>query len=414
MKPRTNSMMMAADSGRYHPAGKSQKGGITSGKAKGGIKGGTREILSNITNNNNNKKISDGNAKLPYHRPMPLQEAKKQQLSSKNLISDKKRPPSLMIENEALPSQNNSMVTKTKAKTIKKIKRKSNMVMAEDTKKPSHPCLLAYENIDENDFGDPQCVAEYVNDIYQYFLEKEKDAVDPYYLNKQVEISYKMRAILVDWLVEVHRMFKLIPETLFLAVSMVDRFLSVSMVSKDQLQLLGVTAMFIASKCEEIYAPECMDFVYVSDGACTKQQILKMEQTLLNTLHFNITHPTQLHFLRRYSKASGSDYLLHTLCKYLIEMSLLDYYLLKCAPSLISAASVYLGRMMVGKGPFWTATLEHYTSYKEAQVRECAGLLNAFLKKSQKLNLKAIKVKYSLEKFGKVSEIPFVEIMELS
>lgn len=231
---------------------------------------------------------------------------------------------------------------KSKAKTNKKTKkRKSDPMMldTEDTRDNSVPNLpvIAYEDIDQKDCGDPQSVVEYVTDIYNYLMEKEKDAVDPYYLNNQLEVNEKMRAVLVDWLVEVHRMFKLIPETLFLCVSLVDRYLSVTQVTRDNLQLVGVTAMFIASKYEEIYAPECMDFVYVSDGACTKQQILKMEQTLLNTLQFNITHPTPVHFLRRYSKAGGSDYMLHTLCKYLIELSLLDVNLLKYAPSLIAA-----------------------------------------------------------------------------
>jgi len=274
--------------------------------------------------------------------------------------------------------------------------------------------VIQYEDIDEKDFGDPQAVVEYVSDIYQYLMEKEKDAVDPYYLNNQPEINEKMRAVLIDWLVEVHRMFKLIPETLFLAITLIDRYLSVTQVTRDNLQLLGVTAMFIAAKFEEIYAPECMDFVYVSDGACTKQQILKMEQNLLNTLKFNLTHPTPVHFLRRYSKAAGSDYLLHTLCKYLIELSLIDFNLLKFVPSLIAASSVYIGRAMVGKCPLWTPTLEHYTTYKEAAVRECAGVLNSFLKKSQKSSLKAVRIKYSTEKFGKVAEMPCVEIVDLS
>jgi len=289
-------------------------------------------------------------------------------------------------------------------------------VDGEETRESSANSLsvIPYEDIDQKDYGDPQSVAEYVADIYTYLMEKEKDAVDPHYLNNQVEVNEKMRAVLIDWLIEVHRMFKLIPETLFLCVSLIDRYLSMTPVSRDTLQLVGVTAMFIASKYEEIYAPECMDFVYVSDGACTKQQILKMEQTLLNTLQFNITHPTPVHFLRRYSKAAGSDYMLHTLCKYLIELSLLDVNLLQFAPSMISAASVFLGRAMVGKTPLWNPTLEHYTTYKEPQVRECAVLLNQFLKKSNKSQLKAVRTKYSNEKFGKVAEIPHVEIMDIS
>jgi len=269
---------------------------------------------------------------------------------------------------------------------------------------------LPFENIDQHDSDDPQAVVEYVNDIYQYLMVKEKDRVDSRYMLNQVDINEKMRAILVDWLVEVHRMFKLLPETLFLSVSIIDRFLSMKQISRDILQLVGITSMLIASKYEEIYAPECNDFVYISDGAYTKLQIISMEQTILNTLNFNITHPTSLHFLRRYSKAAGSDYTLHTICKYLIEFVLVDVKFLKFAPSLLAAASVYLGRAMTLKTPLWTPTVEHYSTYSETAVRECALEINDLLKKSQSSTLKAIRKKYSLPKFGQVAELPLVDL----
>jgi len=205
-------------------------------------------------------------------------------------------------------------------------------------------------------------------------------------------------------------MFKLLPETLFLGVAIIDRYLSTKQISRDMLQLVGITSMLISSKYEEIYAPECNDFVYISDGAYTKHQILQMEQTILNTLNFNITHPSSLHFLRRYSKAGGSDYTLHTICKYLIELVLIDVKFLKYPPSLLAAASVYLGRAMTGKSPLWTSTLHHYSTYADNVVRDCALEMNELLKKSQSSSLKAIRKKYSLPKFGQVAELPLVDL----
>jgi transcription initiation factor TFIIIB Brf1 subunit/transcription initiation factor TFIIB len=219
-----------------------------------------------------------------------------------------------------------------------------------------------------------------------------------------------MRAILVDWLVEVHRMFKLLPETLFLAINIIDRFLSVKPVAREKLQLVGITSMLVASKYEEIYAPECNDFVYISDGAYTKDQIITMEQLILNTLHFNLTHPSPLHFLRRYSKAAGSDYNMHTLCKYLIELMLIDVKLMKYTPSQVAAGAVYLARLMLQKEPLWTVTLEHYSTYPQSQVRGVAADMNELLKKARKSSLKAIMKKYSSPKFGQVSEIPLVDL----
>jgi len=296
------------------------------------------------------------------------------------------------------------------SKALRNKKRKSDPMIIDEEEDTDPMMVLPVEHIDQNDYDDPQAVVEYVNDIYQYLMQKEKDRVDPGYLATQVDINEKMRGILVDWLVEVHRMFKLLPETLFLGVSIIDRFLSTKPISRDSLQLVGITAMLIASKYEEIYAPECNDFVYISDGAYTKQQILQMEQTILNVLNFNITHPSALHFLRRYSKAGGSDYTLHTICKYLIELVLLDVKFLKYLPSLQAAASVYLGRAMTGKTPLWTNTLDYYSTYSEEAVRECALEINDLLKKSQCASLKAIRKKYALPKFGQVAELPLIDL----
>jgi len=226
----------------------------------------------------------------------------------------------------------------------------------------------------------------------------------------QVDINEKMRSILLDWLVEVHRMFKLLPETLFLAVNIIDRFLEVKAVARDKLQLVGVTAMLIASKYEEIYAPECNDFVYISDGAYSKEMILQMEQMILSALNFNLNAPSPLHFLRRYSKAAASDYTIHTLCKYLIELTILDLKLLKYTPSSLAAGSVYIARKMTNKDELWTPTLAHYTTLSEAEVREVAVDMNNLLKKNARSTLKAIKKKYALPKFGEVANMPLVDL----
>jgi len=252
---------------------------------------------------------------------------------------------------------------------------------------------------------------EYVNEIYEFMMEKERnDRLGSNFLSNQVEVNEKMRAILVDWLVEVHHMFKLLPETLFLTVFIIDRYLEKSPVARDKLQLVGITAMLIGAKYEEIYAPECNDFVHVSDGAYEKEQILETEQLILNTLEFNLTCPSALHFLRRYSKAAGSDYSVHTLCKYLIELALVDIKLLKFLPSQIAAGAVYVARSMTQKSPLWTPTLQHYSSYSEDEVRVVAIEINNLLKRSQKSSLKAVQKKYALEKYGEVANIPLVDL----
>ena len=274
---------------------------------------------------------------------------------------------------------------------------------------------MSLENIDEVDTEDPTCCTEYVNDIYEFLRMKEltESLDEEFFDTTQKDINPKMRAILIDWLVDVHLKFKLLNDTLFMAVSLIDRFLAKECGSRKKLQLVGVTAMLIASKFEEIYAPEVGDFVYICDKAYSREEILQYEILMLNTLSFEISHPTPLHFLRRFSKAAKSDSKAHTLSKYLIELSLMDIELQKrpFCPSMIAAASIYITRKMINPKLYWNSNLRHYTQYKESQIMPCVLALNETLKKTQQKgsSLNAIFRKYSTRYFG-VANIPHIDI----
>merc|ERR1712061_78113 len=144
-------------------------------------------------------------------------------------------------------------------------------------------------------------------------------------------INGKMRGVLIDWLIEVHSQFKLLQETLYMTIYIIDKFLQVEgfTVRRNKLQLVGVSAMFIASKVEEMYAPEINDFVYITDNAYTAEEIRAIELRILNTLGFNFSRPLPLHFLRRISKAGDVDVLQHTI---------------------------------------WTPTLQHYSTYTAKEI----------------------------------------------
>ena len=130
------------------------------------------------------------------------------------------------------------------------------------------------DNIDERDQNDPLCVTSYVNDMYTHFRMKENiTSVRPMYMETQPHINQKMRSILVDWLIEVHLKFKLVPETLYLTVNLIDRYLERAEVSRAKLQLVGVSCLLVASKYEEIYPPELRDLVYICDRAYTRQDV---------------------------------------------------------------------------------------------------------------------------------------------
>ncbi|EMP38571.1 Cyclin-A2 [Chelonia mydas] len=144
-------------------------------------------------------------------------------------------------------------------------------------------------------------VPDYIEDIYTYLREMEvKCKPKVGYMKKQPDITNNMRAILVDWLVEVGEEYKLQNETLHLAVNYIDRFLSSMSVLRGKLQLVGTAAMLLASKFEEIYPPEVAEFVYITDDTYTKKQVLRMEHLVLKVLSFDLAAPTINQFLTQY------------------------------------------------------------------------------------------------------------------
>lgn len=206
-------------------------------------------------------------------------------------------------------------------------------------------------DLDTEDLEDPLMVAEYANDIFEYLYDLEvKTIPNPNYMDHQDELEWKMRGILVDWLVEVHTRFHLLPETLFLAVNIVDRFLSEKVVQLDRLQLVGITALFIASKYEEVLSPHVSNFRHVADDGFSDKEILAAERFILSTLDYDLSYPNPMNFLRRISKADSYDVQSRTIGKYLMEICLLDHRFMLYRPSHVAAAAMYLTRLMLDRG----------------------------------------------------------------
>uniref|UniRef100_A0A8D2JD39 Cyclin B1 n=1 Tax=Varanus komodoensis TaxID=61221 RepID=A0A8D2JD39_VARKO len=173
--------------------------------------------------------------------------------------------------------------------------------------------LLEVHDVDTDDASDPNLCSEYVKDIYNYLKVLEVGSKTNYLAGQ--EVTGGMRAILIDWLVQVQMKFKLLQETMYMTVAIIDRFLQVrEAVTKKMLQLVGVTAMFIASKYEEMFPPEIGDFAFVTDHTYTKLQIRQMEMKILRSLDFSLGRPLPLHFLRRASKIGETPTLQHYMC----------------------------------------------------------------------------------------------------
>lgn len=260
------------------------------------------------------------------------------------------------------------------------------------------------DDIDERDANDPLCATEYVQDMYRHFRSKEmQTSVRPVFMEQQSQINERMRSILVDWLVEVHLKFKLVPETLYLTVNIIDRYLERTEVTRPKLQLVGVTALLIGSKYEEIYPPELRDLVYICDHAYRREQILEMEENVLKTLEYQITIPSAHAFLVRYLKAAHADRRIVQLSCYILDGTLQSYNLLHYLPSQLAAAAVLIARRVVGRNA-WSPTLLRYANYCEEEVVPVARAVLAE-KKSASTELRAVNKKYSSSRYGGVANM---------
>lgn len=275
----------------------------------------------------------------------------------------------------------------------------------------SHKLLEGIENIDINDSGNPILVSEYVNDIYDYLNNLEDTyAIRENFLDGHKQINHKMRTILVDWINEVHYQFKLEIDTYLMTVSIIDRYLQlVPETLKKELQLVGVTAMFIASKYEELYPPEIGDFAYITDDTYKKKQILDMEKQILKVLGFHLGKPLPTHFLRRFSKAAKSTDKNHRVAKYLIELSSVDYTTAHYKPSEIAAAALYISLYLYPLtscdeiGLLWTNTLKHYTRYTLEHISPIIQRVAKVVNNAPNLKVQAVRSKHQSSKFERIA-----------
>lgn len=260
-------------------------------------------------------------------------------------------------------------------------------------------------NIDGGDHDNQLAVVEYVEDIYKFYRRTEQMSCVPDYMPRQQEINAKMRAVLINWLIEVHYRFGLMPETLYLTTNLLDRYLATQLVSRSNYQLVGATAMLLASKYEEIWAPEMNDFLDILENKFERKHVLVMEKAMLNKLKFHLTVPTPYVFLVRFLKAAASDEEMENLVFFLMELSLMQYVMIKFPPSMLAAAAVYTAQITLKKTTVWNDVLKRHTGYSEIDLKECTRLMVAFHQSSEESKLNVVFKKYSMPEYDSVALI---------
>lgn len=248
----------------------------------------------------------------------------------------------------------------------------------------------------------------YNQDIYNYLKTLETQfKAKAYYMKRQPDVTYAMRTILVDWLVEVGEEYRLHNETLFMAVSLIDRFLSSMAVVRTKLQLLGTSAMFIAAKFEEIYPPEASEFTYITDDTYTKKQLLRMEHLVLKVLSFDLSSPTAYTFISHISAVYRIPEKVTFLAMYIAELSLLegDPYL-EYTPSAVASAAIILANHCLDQTDIWPQAIAKSTGYNLRSLGTLIAHLCDTHAKSFTAQQQASRDKYSRDKYHYSSQVP--------
>lgn len=274
---------------------------------------------------------------------------------------------------------------------------------------------------DRKDCDDVLKNAPYVTDMFQHLFSAETKSRPKPYMSTQSDINSKMRAILIDWLVEVHMKFRLVPETLYLCVNIIDRYCNKVQVQRSKLQLVGVTALLVACKYEEIYPPEVRDCVYITDRAYQCSEVLDMEQDIVQKLAFRITASTAYPFLQRFLSMTNSKPIVRHAASYYLERTLQEHDFLKWRPSLVCASAVILAMnqaeiaveadichlLPISDEAYFPPILLEYTGFRKRDISECAKLIATKVAlepvTASNRQLVAVKKKYDSRKYSNVS-----------
>ena len=270
---------------------------------------------------------------------------------------------------------------------------------------------------EENDIknkNNPQFVTEYSNSIMLYLKETEMINIPNYkhLFKKQKSININQRTGVINWIISVCERFSLLPETFYLSLNIFDRYLEKNKLSQNNLQLISCTSIFIASKYEEIYAPEINDFIFISKHTFSKEEILETEYEILKSLNFDLLTVSPYIFLERFYYISDDlNKKILYLSQYILDICLTDIDFCIYNNSMKAASVLFLSRKILCKNKkYWNNTLRLHTNYSEKDlkfsVKEASKFTSAYVGNKFSKNYKKlpIYVKYSSSKYEFISK----------
>lgn len=389
-----------------------------------------RTALENISNANSGLNKENSLDKKARYLPAPIKKSDSSISKSKGILTASSKE-NLNIVSKAKsvtksePKGTSVFVKKPKTEILKtELSETIEKKLATTQISQSTSCDgIAYEDIDTE--ADEFNCTDYAASIFEYYRARDNKFKVADYIKEQPHINKQMRLLLVDWMVEVQQQLEFNHEILYLSVKLLDLYLNSKLIEKEKLQLLGGAAMLVACKFEERMAPPLDDFIYVSDNAYDRNELVKMEIDILRTLQYDIGVPLSYTFLRRYAKCVKADMKFLTLARFILELSLQDYKFASIKDSLKACAALYLALKMAERydgnkistenlsDTEWNATLCHYTGAYLTDFIDYIPNLNDLVMNAYSSRYKTILKKYSHPVFYEVAKIPCLKENEI-
>lgn len=249
----------------------------------------------------------------------------------------------------------------------------------------------------------PQYVEEYAEEIEQYNREVESNFLPKKdYMDFQDDLRPNMRTILFDWLLLVHNHFRLLPETLFITIRIIDNYLSKKNINRKKLQSLGVTCLILACKYEQVYFPQIPEIVDLADGAANQKEVLEMESDVLKVLEFNVTFPTAYWFLQLFGSSLELSQREFDTALYVLNYYILCYKLAWEKPSLVATAAVYIS-LNVNKSKYDEEKLWKVCKYQLKDLSGIIQMIQQTISRVQESEYNSIKDVFDSQRYGKIA-----------
>jgi hypothetical protein len=264
------------------------------------------------------------------------------------------------------------------------------------------------------DPDDPLDCHDFDLEVYHFMRSAEMSNLpSPDVFSNQTGVTPRMRATVVDWLVEVHRKLRMHTDTLYLTVMLIDQYLTVNTIDKTDLQRLGCAALLLAAKSGELHPPTVLDLVELSEQSFSIDALKQMEASLFASVQFHVDPVLPSMFLKRFLRLTKTDLRLSMLSHFILETSLLEAEFIGMVPSKLAAAAICLATALERGPNQWDSYLQKNTGYALSHLSDTVQKLLQLVLTSSTGRFQTIRKKYSTQQMCRASAGPFPDAVIL-